>query len=79
MSRVASPDHIHAAGQLRKYIAKHQEIELLLQLGEYKPGADADADFAVARIESMRQLLRQPPTYLSSFDEALDGLRRLFG
>ena len=79
MGRVASPEHVLAAGQLRKYLAKHQEIELLLQLGEYKPGSDADADFAVARIESMRQLLRQPPSYLSSFDEALDGLRRLFG
>jgi type III secretion protein N (ATPase) len=78
MSRVASPDHVHAASMLRKYIAKHQEIELLLQLGEYKPGSDADADFAVAHIESMRSLLRQPPSYLSSYAEALDGLRRLF-
>lgn len=78
MSRVASPDHVLAAGMLRKYIAKHQEIELLLQLGEYKPGSDPDADFAVANIEAMRSLLRQPPSYLSSYSEAIDGLRRLF-
>jgi type III secretion protein N (ATPase) len=78
MSRVVSADHERAAGLLRKYVSKHQEIELLLQLGEYKPGSDADADFAVANIESMRNLLRQPPSYLSSFAEATDGLRRLF-
>lgn len=78
MSRVSSADHVYAAGMLRKYIAKHQEIELLLQLGEYKPGSDLDADFAIANIEAMRNLLRQPPSYLSSYSEAIDGLRRLF-
>lgn len=78
MSRVVDADHERGAGMLRKYIAKHQEIELLLQLGEYKPGSDQDADFAIARIEAMRALLRQPPSYLSPFSEAVDGLRRLF-
>lgn len=79
MSRVVGADHLRAAGQLRKYVAKHQEIELLLQLGEYKAGTDADADFAVARIDAIRQLLQQPPAELSRFDDAVEGLRRLFG
>ncbi len=79
MGRVVDEEHVRAAGQLRKYIAKHQEIELLLQLGEYKPGSDADADFAVARIDAIRELLRQPPSYLSPFGEAVEGLRSLFG
>ena len=52
---------------------------MLLQLGEYKPGSDADADFAVARIDAIRDLLRQPPSCLSPFEEAVDGLRSLFG
>ncbi|HNR90877.1 MAG TPA: FliI/YscN family ATPase [Dokdonella sp.] len=78
MTRVVDADHARGAGQLRKYLAKHREIELLLQLGEYKHGSDPDADFAIARIEEMRGLLRQPAEMLSSFDEALQGLRRLF-
>ena len=78
MPRVVDADHARGAGQLRKYLAKHREIELLLQLGEYKHGSDADADFAIARIEEMRALLRQPPAYLSSYDEARQGLRKLF-
>ena len=40
MPRVVDPTHQRAAGQLRKYLAKYQDIELLLQLGEYKRGSD---------------------------------------
>ena len=46
MGRVASQDHLAAAARLRKLLAKYQEIELLLQIGEYKAGGDLDADAA---------------------------------
>jgi type III secretion protein N (ATPase) len=59
MPRVAQPTHQRAAGLLRRYLAKYREIEMLLQLGEYKPGGDADADTAIARIQAIQQLLRQ--------------------
>jgi len=59
MPRVAQPVHVRAAGLLRRYLAKYREIEMLLQLGEYKPGGDADADTAIARMDAINQLLRQ--------------------
>lgn len=59
MPRVTAPVQQRAAGLLRRYLAKYREIEMLLQLGEYKPGGDADADTAIARIEAINQLLRQ--------------------
>ena len=59
MPRVAQPAHVRAAGLLRRYLAKYREIEMLLQLGEYKPGGDADADTAIARMDAINQLLRQ--------------------
>ena len=64
MPRVVEQSHIRAAGQLRKVLAKYQDIELLLQLGEYKRGTDRDADIAIEKIEPMRQLLRQPASDL---------------
>jgi len=79
MPRVVSQEHLRGASLLRKYLAKYNDIELLLQLGEYKRGADADADFAIEHIAAMRGLLRQPPNALSRFDEATHGLRSLFG
>ena len=79
MTRVVDDRHQRAAGQLRKYLAKYQDIELLLQLGEYKRGTDKDADVAIEKIGAMRQLLQQPPAELVPFDKSADALRRLFG
>ena len=40
MTRVTSPEHQAAAGLLHRYLAKYREIELLIQLGEYRAGND---------------------------------------
>lgn len=77
MSRIAAPEHQRAAGMLRKYLAKYREIELLVQLGEYKRGSDADADFAIDRIGAINALLRQDAHELTSFDDAVAGMRRV--
>ncbi|MDN5780808.1 MAG: FliI/YscN family ATPase [Luteimonas sp.] len=79
MPRVTEPGHQRAAGQLRKYMAKYQDIELLLQLGEYKRGTDPDADIAIEKIGPMRQLLQQSASELVPFDKSADAVRRLFG
>ncbi len=39
-----------AAGRVRELMAKHAEIELLLNIGEYQPGSDPVADEAVRKI-----------------------------
>ncbi len=79
MTRVVDEPHQRAAGQLRKYLAKYQDIELLLQLGEYKRGTDPDADVAIEKIGPMRQLLQQPAGELVPFAKSAEALRRLFG
>ncbi|PBS11224.1 flagellum-specific ATP synthase FliI [Lysobacteraceae bacterium NML93-0792] len=79
MPRVVDKPHLVAAGQLRKYLAKHQEIELLLQLGEYKRGSDPDADIAIDKIGPIRTLLQQGEHEPVPFATSADALRRLFG
>ncbi|WP_101926140.1 MULTISPECIES: FliI/YscN family ATPase [Luteimonas] len=79
MPRVVEPPHLRAAGQLRKYLAKYQEIELLLQLGEYKRGTDPDADVAIEKIAPIRSLLQQSEHELVPFDTSSAALRKLFG
>jgi ATP synthase in type III secretion protein N len=74
MSRVANESHLAAAGRLRKLLAKHQEIELLLQIGEYKAGGDLDADAAIARIAAIRALLQQKSSELSTFEKSTSQL-----
>ncbi|HEY9541704.1 MAG TPA: FliI/YscN family ATPase [Luteimonas sp.] len=78
MPRVTEPAHQRAAGQLRKYLAKYQDIELLLQLGEYKRGTDPDADIAIEKIGPMRKLLQQSADELVPFEQSADALRKLF-
>jgi len=78
MPRVVDQAHLRAAGQLRKALAKHQDIELLLQLGEYKRGSDPDADFAIDRIGPIRKLLQQGSAELVPFAQSSDTLKKLF-
>ncbi len=59
--RVSDPAQRAAAGRVRAWLAKHAEIEFMLQIGEYKPGGDAAADEAIARMPRIEALLRQGP------------------
>jgi ATP synthase in type III secretion protein N len=79
MSRVATPKHRNAAAQLRRWLAKHAEIELLLQIGEYRAGQDEQADAAVRAKKSIDELLRQPMDQVVSWASAEQGLKLLAG
>ncbi len=77
MRAVTEPAHDAAAARLRELLAKYEEVELLVRLGEYKSGADAEADQAIARIDAIRRLLRQPPDELTALDETLRRLKEV--
>jgi len=71
MTRVASEEHARRAGHLRRLLAKYRDIELLLQLGEYKAGGDAEADEAIRRMPGIRSLLQQASGRLAPFPATL--------
>ncbi|GGX75304.1 FliI/YscN family ATPase [Saccharospirillum salsuginis] len=68
MNRIASAPHQAAAQRLREWMSKYNEIELLVQIGEYKSGTDALADQAIAAQSNIQSLLRQGVGTLESFD-----------
>jgi len=78
MLRVTAPEHQEAAGLLRRYVAKYRDIELLLQLGEYRAGNDADADIAIAKMGDIDALMRQPSEQLADYDDTIGRLMRMF-
>ena len=45
-----------------------------MQIGEYKKGADKDADEALARIDKVNAFLKQGLDEKSSFEETLQAL-----
>lgn len=57
--RLASAGQAGAAVTVRAMLAKLDEIEMLLQMGEYRPGQDRLADQALERRDALDAFLRQ--------------------
>lgn len=74
MSHIVPSDHSQAAGRLRRLLAKYNEVETLVQVGEYRQGSDAVADEAIDRIDAIRDFLSQPTDQLSAYDSTLEQL-----
>ena len=79
MNAIVDKEHKNAAQKLRKILAKYAEVELLVQIGEYKQGSDAEADEALAKVKAVNNFLKQGPDEKSSFAETLEALKRVVG
>lgn len=76
MNAIVTPEHKKAAQELRAILAKYAEIELLVQIGEYKKGADAEADSALAHMSAVNAFLCQKQDEKSSFAETVNALQK---
>jgi type III secretion protein N (ATPase) len=77
MPLVASAKHQAAAHHIRSLIAKHRDIELLLQVGEYRSGSDLLADEAIAKFPAIKAFLSQPANFAEDADVGLQRLEEL--
>ena len=60
-------------------MARYQEMELMIRLGEYKSGIDPIADRAVNQRDEQIAFLRQNTSTSSDFKEAIDKLTAMMG
>ena len=74
MPAIVTKEHAQAADKARKLLAKYAEIEMLLQIGEYKQGSDAAADEAIAKNKQINDFLCQGLTEKVPFDETINKL-----
>lgn len=79
MPLITPPIQQQAAARVRAWLAKFRDIELLLQMGEYQKGSDAEADEAVARMPAVRQFLQQPADEFTASGAAKAALFSLVG
>ena len=79
MNAITPEEHKAAAGRLRELLAKFEEIELLVKVGEYKQGSDATADEALQKIDNIRNFLKQRTDELTHYDETIQLLRQVVG
>ena len=73
--RITSSEHRAAATRVRALLARHAEIEFLVQVGEYKPGSDPLADAALAAKPGIDALLRQDTHQATDFVTTVAMLR----
>lgn len=79
MNAITPEEHKAAAGRLRELLAKFEEIELLVKVGEYKQGSDAVADEALQKIDHIRNFLKQRTDELTPYDDTIQLLRQVVG
>lgn len=74
-SAIVPKDHKEAAAKLREILAKYQEVELLLKIGEYQKGADRATDEAIAKIDKVNAFLCQGLAERPQYDETIRRLK----
>ncbi len=77
MDLVTSQQHRSDAMRLRELMARYNEVELLVRVGEYQRGTDRTADEAVDKIDRINAFLRQPSGQRVGFDDVSRQLREL--
>ena len=77
MGAITTSRHRELAAGLRRILSKYAEIELLVQIGEYRRGADADGDRALDKISAVNQFLRQGLGEVNSFEETLAAMEKV--
>ncbi len=74
MNNIVSEEQKQNAQELRKILAKYAEVELLIQLGEYKQGTDPEADNAINKIQAVNNFLKQKLDEKICYDETIKAL-----
>ena len=79
MDVVITPQHRADASRVRELIARYNDVELLVRVGEYERGSDKLADEAVAKIDRINAFLRQSTAERFGMDDVRRQLRELAG
>ena len=75
---VTTEEHRKLIGQIREVLADYKKNELLIRIGEYKPGSDKGADFAIKYIDKVNRFLKQKVNEKCTFEETMEQLQSLF-
>jgi type III secretion protein N (ATPase) len=79
MNRVADAAQRADANCVRDWLARYEEIEMLLQIGEYERGNDVETDRAIDQRPAIQHFLRQPYDRSSPWVETRAQLHGLCG
>ena len=72
---IVSKEHRQAASKVREILAKYEEVELLLRIGEYQKGSDRVTDEAIEKIDAVNGFLKQGLDERPTFEETVERLK----
>ena len=78
LPNIVERKHLDLIGKVREVLAHYKKNELLIRIGEYKPGSDKDADFALKYIDKVNNFLKQEVEEQSTFEDTMERLKILF-
>lgn len=78
LSHIVSKQQLELIGKIREVLANYKKNELLIRIGEYKPGSDPAADYAIKYIDKVNRFLKQAVEEKCSMEETLNQLELLF-
>jgi type III secretion protein N (ATPase) len=73
-SQVTDSQHQQLASEMRKLLATLEEMQIFLDLGEYKFGENPENDRAFAKREELNQFLRQSTSETTVFGQMLQAM-----
>jgi len=78
LTHIVDRPHLDLIGKVREVLANYKKNELLIRIGEYKPGSDKNADFALKYIDKVNRFLKQNVDEKSTFEDTARLLKTLF-
>jgi type III secretion protein N (ATPase) len=77
INQITSVEHRSLISHIRSMMVKYQELEFLIQVGEYEPGKDYLADKAVSKIGMIKTFLQQSVNEYFSMDDSINSLKMI--
>ncbi|MDQ1267551.1 MAG: flagellum-specific synthase [Campylobacterota bacterium] len=77
MNDIISPEHLKAVMKFRRLYTLLKENEVLIRIGAYSKGSDAELDEAIAKKKEMENFLIQNSTKKSEFEDTVNTLLKL--
>lgn len=78
MSEIISDDQKETAGKIRKIMSVYEENQDLISIGAYKTGTNPELDYAISRLESINEFLKQDINERFSMEETISIMRKIF-
>ena len=78
MPDIVTPDHLKKSHDFNEILATYNEAEELVSIGAYVEGSNPQIDYALTKIDSLKEYLKQDMYEVSNCAESIEKLDKIF-